>query len=139
MLSITVFGLAVVRTNSGFGGGVYDLSPKQISFTIKLKTIELPLYVLSTMLTKISICLFLLRIVRTNRIWKRAMYGIIALIVATNLSIVIAFCFGCKPVAKLWNPAIKGTCWPQKTDLGIYYYQGGKIAKKYTLYNTPYS
>ena len=38
-----------------------------------------------------------------------------AIIISTNLLFTIAaftFLFQCKPVEKLWNPMVPGTCWP---------------------------
>lgn len=62
-----------------------------------------------------------------------------ALIVATNVSSAIVILPQCKPVARLWNPTLKGTCWRQETQVGIDYYQGGKTAKRHTLPDAPYS
>lgn len=56
------------------------------------------------------------------------MYIIMALIVVTHLTCLILFVVRCNPIAKLWNPNIKGTCWPQVSQLAILYYQGGKAA-----------
>lgn len=131
LVSIVAFGLAVAKVNSGFGRHIYYLSPEQISFVVKLEFISIQASGLSSMFTRISICLFLLRIfvadrVWNNRVWKRAMYIIIALIVVTTVSAAIVALFLCKPLEKLWNSDIKGTCWPQETEDVVFYYQGGK-------------
>lgn len=64
------------------------------------------------------------------------MHIVMALIVITGLSLIIVYFPKCKPVAKVWNPTISGTCWSRKTQTVIWYYQGGKTAKKYTLSHT---
>lgn len=134
-----MFGLAVTRINIGHGQDAYHISLKQLSLMIKVEIIEVLTFVISTMLTKISICLFLLRIFMTNRVWKKVMFIFIALITVTNTSSAIAIFLQCKSAAKLWDPSIEGTCWPQKTRVGLYYYQGGKTAKRYTLFDKSYS
>lgn len=57
------------------------------------------------------------------------MYVIMALIVTTTGVSIIFVLLVCKPIAKWWNSAIKGTCLPVETQLGLMYYQGGKTWK----------
>lgn len=139
LFSIVGFGLTVAKVNSGYGRHLYYLTPGQTSFALKMENIATPFLILSTMFTKISFCLFLLRIFMNNRVWKRAIYIIIALIAATNISSAIIVLPQCKPAAKLWNPNIKGTCWPRETQIGIAYYQGGKVMKSCAILDIPYS
>lgn len=70
-----------------------------------------------------------MRILVTNRVWKQVMYAIIALIVVNNVSWAIIGLNFCNPLAKQWNPTLKGSCWSQESILAIHYCQGGKTAK----------
>ena len=128
----------------GWGRHVYYLSPEQRLFALEMAAFSVLFMMLSLMFAKLSICLLLMLVFMTNRVWnyrlwKRAMYIIMALIVATNLSSIILVCSQCKPVARLWNPNVSGTCWSKGPTLALYYYQGGKTAKKYTLFLHTYS
>ncbi|MCJ1423453.1 hypothetical protein MMC29_001336 [Sticta canariensis] len=125
LFSITNFGIIVTRVNSGLGRHAYYLSPEQISLDLKLELMATLASVISNMFSKISICLLLIRIFTTKKAWKRALYVIMALIVATKVSSATLTFPRCKPAAKYWNPNINGTCWPQETQLAIFYYQSG--------------
>lgn len=139
LFSIAALGLAVAGINSGFGRHIYYLSPEQIFFALKLEVVLPILSTFSLMFTKISVCLSLLRIIKSNRVRRRVMYIIMALIVATNLSSTIAIFPQCKPIEKLWNPTRKSTCISKGTQLAIYFYQGGKTAKSFILSALRYS
>lgn len=135
-----MFGLIITSVNSGSGRHIYYLSPKQLSTVVKLEMIEGTLIVFSIMCPEMSICLFLVRIFKINRVWRRAMYIIMTLIVVTSLSSAIAPLPRCKPVAKAWNPTIKGTFWSTGTTThAIIYYSCGKYPRRHTLFDTLYS
>lgn len=141
---IASLGIFYASVRSGNGRHVYYLSPEQTHFALEMTALSILFMIVSLMFTKLSICLLLMLVFMTNRVWnyrvwKRAMYIIMALIVATNLSSIILVCSQCKPVARMWNPTMSGTCWLREPRLGFYYYQGGKTAKKYTLFRHTYS
>lgn len=118
-----MFGLAIAKIKSGFGRHIYYLSPKQITFALKLEYIVFPLFMLSCMFTRMSICLFLIRIFTINLVWKRVLYIILAFIVATGASSAIIALPQCNPVAKFWKPTINGTCWSQDLRIRLFYFK----------------
>lgn len=132
LFSTADFGLVAARVNSGYWRHMSFLLPKQIMSTTITTA---PFFLFSSMFTKLSTGLFLLRILGANRAWKTTMYIIIALVVATNVSSACICLSLCKPMAKLWKPTILATCWSQGTRLGINYYQGSK-RRKDTVYDT---
>lgn len=125
LISLAGFGITVEKIRSGLGQHEHYLSDEQISLALEMESIAEPLAMISTMFTKISICLFLLRIFVTNPAWKRALYFIMAVTVATNGPAAITVFAQCKPVAKVWDRNIEGTCWARETQTKIFYCQGG--------------
>lgn len=59
---------------------------------------------------KIGILLLYLAIFRSNRTFKVATYILLALVFCFGLSVIVAGLAMCRPMAKMWNPSIAGTC-----------------------------
>ena len=136
LLSVVNFGLAIARISSGFGRHIYYLSPEQITFTTKLEYVQVLLFMLSCMFTRMCICLTLLRIFTTNLVWKTVLYIILAFIVVTGISSVIISIPQCNPIAKFWNPNINGSCWSPQVQTRLFFYHGSKAARRCTPLNT---
>lgn len=99
----------------------------RLSQALKLESIAEVLVICSLVFTKISICLFLLRIFGKNKkIWKWGLYSIMAFSIATNLGSVAVIYPSCRPVQKLWNPGLPGTCWRSSAYIAIAEYNGGE-------------
>ena len=60
--------------------------------------------------TRISICLFLLRVFGVVPNWKRILYCVIAFMTITNLPFAIIVITQCKPISKTWDPLVHGKC-----------------------------
>ena len=106
-----------------------ELSPElslQLSQVRKFGYISKVLLILTSMFTRVSICLFLLRIFGTRRSWKWGLYGILAFSVATNISGASSILMQCSPVQKAWHQWMPGTCRSLNTRLSTNYYNGGK-------------
>ena len=99
----------------------------RLSQALKLESIAEVLVICSLVFTKISICLFLLRIFGKNKkIWRWGLYSIMAFSIATNLGSVAVIYPSCRPVQKLWNPGLPGTCWRSSAYIAIAEYNGGE-------------
>lgn len=114
-----------------------DLNPLLTSNPLPgLKYLELSpsLTILSVTFTRISICFFLLRIVAAGqrwkaRTWKWGLYFIMILNVWAGVPIAIITACQCRPVRKLWNPILPGTCLASSVIIGIGDFYGGKISQ----------
>jgi hypothetical protein len=96
--------------------------------SVKLSTLSAPWYIMSTCLSKVSVCLFLLRIIEhQNRNWDFYLYGLISLAIAVDCASSISILVQCQPLEKLWNPAAAGTCWPHHAKTAMGYFQGSEI------------
>ena len=106
-----------------------ELSPQlslHISQVVKWFTISDLLVILSTAFTRVSICFFLLRIFGTKLAWRRVLYSIMALSVATGLSGATVVLAECSPFQKIWEPLIPGTCWSWAARLAYGICNGGE-------------
>lgn len=63
----------------------------------------------SLMWTKVSICLFLLRIPITKRLIRPLQLGVVVLILS-NVVLTLCWILQCRPLDAAWNTTIKGQC-----------------------------
>ena len=119
-------GMGAASVHYGIGQHIIYLKPSHIAQAVKWNRVgQMPL-VASTMFTKLSISIFLYRIFATNAIRRWIIYPIIFLNVVGNLASFTTILPQCSPVAKLWNPALSGTCWNARTQIDIALFQGGE-------------
>ena len=84
---------------------------QRLTLAVKYLFISIIGTVLTAMFTKISICLFLLRIFDRKRYWRWGLYSIVVVTVVTQLAVPVNVLVQCRPTQKLWNPRIPGKCW----------------------------
>ncbi|KAI0015813.1 hypothetical protein F4780DRAFT_44112 [Xylariomycetidae sp. FL0641] len=75
-------------------------------------------------LAKVSICLFMLRLVARVRLWRAVLGVQVMLLLLVNLAYSFATLLQCRPLEKLWRPAVAGRCWGLGTQQDIGYFQG---------------
>ena len=83
--------------------------------------------VISGCFSKVSICLFLLRLLDLAAARKRIhfLYLLILILVVYNFIEVIIMLVQCKPTTKIWNRKIEGSCWKPTVQEGFANTQGG--------------
>jgi len=67
-------------------------------------------FILATTLTKISICVMIVRITTSKHI-KRALWVVVGLLVAINGACFIVIVGECRPIAAVWDYSLRGDCW----------------------------
>ena len=90
------------------------------------------------MFTKISICLFLLRIV-TRRDVVIGMYTLIGFLVVFTATCVFLFIGVCRPLKAYWDVGVSGTCLSDHQVEMVVISQGGKILPSYENVYSAYS
>lgn len=87
-----------------------------------------PWYLVSVTLSKISICLFFMALLKRARArqWRVLLAGLIILMAATNLALALAVYLRCQPLAKVWDGAVVGSCADPAIQTGFGYAQGGR-------------
>lgn len=109
LVQITFNGLSY---HSGNGHHGYYLSKSQVQGAEKWNYVSQFLLFLVICVTKISICLFVLRIKKTGWL-KRFLYALIAGLVLTTLPCEIILFAQCRPLHAFWDRK-SGTCWNPK-------------------------
>ena len=122
-------GLAVMH---GLGRHQYylELTPDSLSGlsqALKWQFLVECLTCFSYMFIRISICLFLLRLFGNKKRLRWALYCLMAFVTATNMSSAAVFLAQCRPLRKVWDPSVSGTCVSTGTVVFAGYYNGGKI------------
>jgi len=133
ILSIVTLALDGVQVHYGLGRHQYYLVFSQelmdgLTEAIKYGYITQMTLILSTMFTRVSICLFLLKIFGSRKVWKYGLYAIMAFAVTTNIASAVTVPVQCTPIEKLWNPMVPGTCWSLGVQIGMGDFQGGKCS-----------
>jgi hypothetical protein len=83
-----------------------------------------PLLNMSSTLSKVSICLFFLRLVSRVRMWRIVLGAEVALLLLVSLIYCFTTLLQCRPLEKLWNTDVAGVCWNIDVQHGIEYFQG---------------
>ena len=127
---VASFGIDVKSVELGLGKHAGCVSPNKITEDVKLEYIEVILLFVSTLFSRVSVCIFLLRIFSINIHWRWTLYSIMALTVVANITCIITVLTECRPLAKLWNPTTPGSCWQPHVVLRIGQWQGGESLSK---------
>lgn len=109
------------RSHEPTAAAFHDFSLVQM-----LLSLSVPVGVFSTLCSRLSICIFLLRIFRSVRAWRWGLYTIMAFATAVTISTAIILLAECRPIQKKWDPLLPGSCWPLVVELRTSYMYGGK-------------
>ena len=126
LLIIPGYGITIKMVQNGLGKHIGCISLTGLIHVSKLIIIGEVLLLFSTLFSRVSICVFLLRIFTVNKSWRWTLYAIIGLTTALNVILAVTNFSQCTPRAKLWNPLLPGKCWDHQVILGLAYFQGGE-------------
>ena len=98
----------------------------------KFDTLVTVFVVITSCLSKISICIFILRLLgkAVVKVGKWFLYILVLMLSVANLVDLISLLIQCRPTAKIWNKKVDGTCWRPVVQQGFAYMQGGSFKKK---------
>lgn len=119
--TLVVMGLTVGATYNGLGQHFSTLDPARASYGIMLLRICELMLIVTTVLVKISISLFLKRLFLKSKRWRIFFWSFIAFNTITSLADAAAIFPQCTPIQLNWNKSIKGHCWSNEAinALGI--------------------
>ncbi|MCJ1265819.1 hypothetical protein MMC22_005700 [Lobaria immixta] len=130
VLALLATVLTLIAIDRGLGRHLYYLTPWERQQQSKYNSLSQTFCIMSLCFCKVSICISLLRIIQTSR--QRAMqwilYAIILLVLTVNVIVVITLYEQCRPVSKVWNRKIPGTCWAFPIELYVAIMQGAVSA-----------
>ena len=111
---------------NGLGRHEYYLEPSQLRNYQALSWADWVQVFITLLLTKISICLFLLRIVNSSKV-TRLMYGLIGFMVLFTAVCVFLFLGICRPLKAYWDMGSQGTCLSNRQVESVVIAQGGTL------------
>ena len=124
MLDIVSVIFNILQVQNGGGRHMIYLTLHQIIEAAKFLQLAEILAIFASGLTKISICLFVIRIPNSKRL-VTSLYVLIGALVVVNLAYAMILCLQCRPIEHLWNPFVHGSCWNKNVYLISGYLQGG--------------
>lgn len=105
----------MVEIANGLGQYERTLSPATLQKYLKYDFLDWGQVFVTLATSKISICLFLLRLSVGNK-WRTVLHLLIALIVLTHIPLLVLFVVQCQPVNAYWDSSIQdGHCWSKDT------------------------
>jgi hypothetical protein len=116
--------LVTLSIMHGTGRHMRDLSHEQQIASVKYQLLSQGFHVMSTNWGKVSVALFLVRIISGVKQHKRAMYAGMIFLSIINIGGVYTIYGQCTPTAKAWDNDIKGTCWPAGAQRDYAFFQG---------------
>lgn len=112
-----------LQYHAGIGRHSVYLSPDHAKDALKWSYVTMILFFIIVCLTKISICLFILRIRKTGWL-KRVLYALMTGLVITTLAPEIILFIQCQPIRSFWDGSV-GNCWRQIVYDNVVWAQAG--------------
>ena len=120
--------------HNGFGRNTIYLTPIQLQHWGLYVDISMMLFTIGTGSTRISVCLFVLRLVpATKTFYRRWIWGLLTLFTIITIADFLAQCFQCIPLPGLWDKSVKARCFPESHMTQIAKVQGGTYSQADSL------
>jgi len=105
-----VLAFEVLSVNHGNGRHSFYLSEYDKVQASKWSRMTIAPNLTACMLARVSLCIFLLRIVNRQKAYKIFLWGIICLTSLATMASIINLLASCQPIEKMWNPKHPGKC-----------------------------
>lgn len=122
-------GFVGAEVSNGLGRKRYYLAPGSYKKFLKYDYLDWVQVFLTLLLSKISICLFLLRLSSFRKI-RLGLHGMNIFLITSHIPLTFLIMFQCNPISKYWrNPQEgPGKCFDKDTVATIIIVQGGKLS-----------
>ncbi|KAJ9291698.1 hypothetical protein DTO021C3_599 [Paecilomyces variotii] len=107
--SFVYLGLVVGQQQYGLGKHEWAISPESMKIQLRCLWIAIPMYNSSLVCTKFSILFNYLRVFPNRRL-RLSCYIMMCVVTSYSTWAIVSGYFTCVPVAKFWDPTIKGHC-----------------------------
>ncbi|KAK3986634.1 hypothetical protein QBC44DRAFT_402039 [Cladorrhinum sp. PSN332] len=104
--------------------GVIEATSSDPARALEFDILGQPWYLMSVTLSKISICLFFMKLLGRARQWRILLGVLIFFMAVVNLTFSLTVNLQCRPLEKLWNPEVEGSCWNPSVQRDFGYFQG---------------
>ena len=125
-------GFVMTEVFYGLGRHLHYLTPYQYSHYLKYDYLDWIQVFVTLALSKISICQFLLRLSKFDRL-QRFLQGFIVMIILTHLPLTFLMIFQCHPVQKYWDQTLPGSCFTKERVEKIIIAQGGMLIYEHAI------
>ena len=117
MMQVLAQSFLATAIHWGLGKHIYDLSLPQISRILKFSWMNTTAGILSSLIARVAITVFLVKLFGSKR-WLR-WYLYVATVVQsiTGFMVVISIWAVCKPIWRLWDPTNPGKCWTTRSPI----------------------
>ncbi|KAK4166233.1 hypothetical protein QBC43DRAFT_21986 [Cladorrhinum sp. PSN259] len=104
--------------------GVIEATSSDPARALEFDILGQPWYLMSVTLSKISICLFFMKLLGRAQQWRILLGVLIFFMAAVNFTFSLTVNLQCRPLEKLWHPAVEGSCWNPSVQRDFGYFQG---------------
>ncbi|KAL4914323.1 hypothetical protein BDW62DRAFT_213546 [Aspergillus aurantiobrunneus] len=120
--------LVIVSVQNGSGRHTDVLSDHHVRMAAKYQILSQGFHVMSTNFGKVSVAMFLIRIISGVKNHKRGMYALIVIMSLINIGCVVTIYGQCTPTRFMWDRGVEGSCWPPGAQQKYAYFQGSTSA-----------
>ncbi|KAL4791456.1 hypothetical protein BDV19DRAFT_381554 [Aspergillus venezuelensis] len=113
-----------ISVSHGTGRHTSTLSLDSQIGAMKYQVLSQGFHVMATNWGKVSVALFLIRIISEVKNHKRGMYALIVVMTVINAAAVGTIYGQCSPPDLIWDRRVKGSCWPPGAQKKFAYFQG---------------
>ena len=124
MINSVGMGYYVAMVFYGLGRHKYYLSYYDYKEFLKYDYLDWIQTFVTLAISKISICLFLLRLSRFNKL-KRVLWFLIGFLIISHLPLIVLYVVQCDPISRGWNTVLNGRCFSKEMIEIILIAQGG--------------
>lgn len=112
----------------GLGRHAFYVGPRKFEDMLKWLWAGEPTNLSAVYLVRLSIAIFLLRIIPPKKVYRWIIYGSIVFLTISDVYVLFMFLFQCRPLQKVWRPEISGSCISSELlASAIWLYQGPSI------------
>lgn len=122
-------GFVGAEVSNGLGRKRYYLASGSYKKFLKYDYLDWVQVFLTLLLSKISICLFLLRLSSFRRI-RLGLHGMNVFLITSHIPLTFLIIFQCNPISKYWRNPLEGpgNCFDKDTVATIIIIQGGEFS-----------
>ena len=116
-------GFVMLEVYYGLGRHVQYLPPDHYEGFLKYNYLDWVQVFVTLAVSKISICLFLLRISKFER-YRYFLFGLIGFLILSHTPLTLLYMLQCIPLGKVWKPEVPGYCFSKRAVEKIIIVQG---------------
>jgi hypothetical protein len=129
VFALITLGFEIAAVAYGEGRHMYYLSDSDLMNASKWSQLSIIPNLFSSTISRVSLCLFIMRIVDRILMYRIFLWTIIVITSLSNLASIIWLLGECQPITLLWDRNAKGQCW----DIAV---EGSVVVSKVGGYMT---